>query len=83
MVITYFFIYLPIFLDNLQCSNEDYVDIGGASHLDPSLMDIKETICGREPAPAKMVCKSYKTNQKTTFRARSLMQNLRKDTFFQ
>jgi len=36
------------------CSNEDYVDIGGASNLDPSLMDIKETICGREPEPAKM-----------------------------
>ena len=38
-----------------QCSHGDYVDIGGASNLDPSQMDVKETFCGREPEPAKMV----------------------------
>ena len=43
---------------NFQCSGEDYVDIGGASNLDPSQMDVKETICGREPDPAEMVRKS-------------------------
>jgi len=37
-----------------RCSREDYVDIGGSSNLDPSLMDVKETFCGKEPEPAKM-----------------------------
>jgi len=37
-----------------MCSHGDYVDIGGASNLDPSQMDVKETFCGREPEPAKM-----------------------------
>jgi len=36
------------------CEGEDYVDIGGASTLDPSQMEVKERICGFEPRPAKM-----------------------------
>jgi len=36
------------------CSSEDYMDVGGASNLDPARMEVKESICGREPEPAKM-----------------------------
>lgn len=35
------------------CIGTDYVDIGGTSTLDPSDMEVKENICGREPEPAK------------------------------
>ena len=33
------------------------MDVGGASNLDPARMEVKESICGREPEPAKMVSK--------------------------
>ena len=35
------------------CFGSDYVDIGGSSTLDPSLLEVKESICGKEPRPAK------------------------------
>lgn len=38
-----------------QCFGTDYVDIGGTSTLDPTNMEVKENICGREPEPAKKV----------------------------
>jgi len=49
---------LPFIRDSLfsnffQCFGTDYVDIGGTSTLDPTNMEVKENICGREPEPAK------------------------------
>lgn len=35
------------------CFGSDFVEIGGASNLDPSQMEEKESICGRQPTPAK------------------------------
>ena len=51
---------LPFIRDSLfsnffQCFGTDYVDIGGTSTLDPTNMEVKENICGREPEPAKKV----------------------------
>ena len=34
---------------------EDYMDIGGSSTLDPTYMEVKESICGREPHAARQV----------------------------
>ena len=53
-------ILLPLLRDSLfsnffQCFGTDYVDIGGTSTLDPTNMEVKENICGREPEPAKKV----------------------------
>lgn len=36
------------------CTSGDYVNFGGSSHLDPSDLDVYESVCGREPDPAKM-----------------------------
>ena len=40
---------------DFQCFTDDFVEIGGASNLDPTLMEVKESFCGHQPAPAKMV----------------------------
>ena len=37
------------------------MDIGGSSTLDPTYMEVKESICGKEPGPARqvLILKSY------------------------